>query len=235
MAYKPIIFSAPQSIPAIMDGRKTMTRRVVKGAYPYWRFETLDDCATITKIRANGDEYGIDVEGTWATFYDADGVIEFPMIKAPYQVGDVLWVKEAFRVDYLSNIVGTGRVHYKADDSYHDICFAPEQYDVMRRANKHGWRSPRYMPKAAARNFLLVTAVRVDRLQDILCGDMKREGCIPATVTGGQYEQWQREYFKPLWDSLNAKRDGGIYAWDKNPWVWVYTFKKIPKPEGWCA
>lgn len=81
------------------------------------------------------------------------------------------------------------------------------------------------MPKEIARIFLRVTDVRVERVQDITEQDAEREG-----VKSYDPMFSSKEEFAVLWDSLNAKRG---YGWDKNPWVWVYTFERIEKPEGW--
>ena len=168
---KPILFST-EMVRAILDGRKTMTRRVVKPQH--YR-------------------------------------------KPRYQTGDILWVRETWSVQEdlpYDNYV------YRSDygTTEHDS-FPPSMFK---------WRPSIHMPKEAARIFLCVTDVRVERVQDILCGDMKREGCIPETVTGGQYQQWHRDYWIPLWDSINDKRG---YPWSSNPWVWVYSFKRCDKPE----
>ena len=88
------------------------------------------------------------------------------------------------------------------------------------------------MPKEAARIFLLVTDVRVEKLQSITKEDGKREGvcglCYDAETGKEKYDM---TLFKVLWDGYNAKRG---YGWDTNPFVWVYTFERCDKPEGWC-
>ena len=91
------------------------------------------------------------------------------------------------------------------------------------------WHPSIHMPREAARLFLEVTDVRVERLQEILCGDMAAEGVIPQTVTGGQWQQWQHEYFRPFWDSIYSKRG---FGWEQNPWVLVIAFKRLGKGGG---
>jgi hypothetical protein len=93
------------------------------------------------------------------------------------------------------------------------------------------WKPSIFMPKAAARIFLRVTNVQVDRIQSIYMDDIQSEGVVPDGVVGGTVHQWRNDYWIPLWNSINAKRG---YGWDKNPWVWVYTFERVDKPEGWC-
>ena len=125
------------------------------------------------------------------------------------EVGDVLWVKETWcqsgqecnKPYYL----------YRADK-------APAVAQSMK------WKPSLFMPKVACRLFLLVTAVRWEALQEILCNDMLAEGCIPKGVTGGQWQQWQRDYFMPLWDSINTKPGA---TWRDNPQVKVITFDPI--------
>ncbi len=107
------------------------------------------------------------------------------------------------------------------------------------------------MPRAAARIFLRVTGVRAERVQDISAVDVRREGVsiplptdyAPQMDNNGCYignglsvkraeiikkhgKDCMDEYQK-LWDSINAKRDGGVYSWEKNPYVWVYEFERM--------
>jgi len=193
MAEKPILFNTEMVI-AILDGRKTMTRRAVK---PQPNGE----------IKANipYEFYGSKTE---RIFTDTKAYL------ARYSVGDVLWVRET----WADNIPGCPNgITYRADH------IDPKGDGP---ANPIKWKPSIHMPKSAARIWLTVTDVRVERLQEILCGDMKREGCIPATVTGGQYQQWQREYWIPLWDSTIKIQDISRYGWDANPWVWVISFER---------
>jgi hypothetical protein len=85
-----------------------------------------------------------------------------------------------------------------------------------------GWhkRPSIFMPKWAVRIWLEVVNLRVERLDDITVGDAHAEGMAGALSI---------EQYQDLWDSINAKRAGGIFAWAKNPWVWVVEFKKVEK------
>lgn len=142
-------------------------------------------------------------------------VNNFEWMKPPYQPGDILWVRETWAKISDWTIVDPevglpdGYI-YKADWG----CGVEHPR----------WRPNIHMPKEAARLFLEVAEIRVERLQEILCGDMMAEGVIPKTVTGGQWQQWQHEYFKPLWDSIYSKRG---FGWEQNPWVWVIKFKRL--------
>ena len=99
------------------------------------------------------------------------------------------------------------------------------------------------MPKAAARIFLCVTDVRVERVQDITVHDAALEGCdgkcmCPSTGCDCSLSIAERDYsveaFETLWDSTIKKADIPKYGWEANPWVWVYAFERVEKPEGWC-
>lgn len=202
----PILFNT-NMVRAILDNRKKVTRRLVKP-------------------QPNGT-----VDLHWEGFYKDD---EWILLKEPYRPGDILYVRETFRIDYLSNIIGTGRVHYKADGSFADIRFAPNRYDMMRRAQlKPGWRANENMPREAARIFLRVTDVRVERLQEINMFSILREGVVPVSIKGGDWEQWQNDYMKPAWDSTIKPADRERYGWAANPWVWVIKFERCEKPEDW--
>lgn len=204
---KPILFNT-EMVRAILDGRKTVTRRVVKpqpsGAHSV--IDSDDEERSFDLLCGNGGEGGVFLD--WAE-----------TIKAPFWPGDILWVRETFQVDYLSNIIGSGRVRYKAG-GYMDILFSSERYDMMRRAQKKpGWRPNENMPKEAARIFLRVTGVWVERLQD--CGNMqaKDEGCVSCSQ------------FARVWDSTIKPVDRQTYGWEANPWVWVIEFERISKEE----
>jgi len=187
MAEKPIFFNT-EMVQAILDGRKTMTRRVIK----------VDDAP---------DNWKASIAGTSIIRTDP-----YNVKLSRYAAGDRLWVRETWAYDDNSQYVYRTNYGSTEDDSFPPSVFK--------------WKPSIFMPRAAARIFLRVTDVRVERLQEILCGDMRREGCIPDTVTGGQYEQWQREYWIPLWDSTIKIQDISRYGWDANPWVWVISFER---------
>lgn len=188
---KPIIFSTPM-VQAILDGRKTMTRRVCRPLTKSYDCRLRRDETPYAWLNRNG--------------YDA-----------PYHPGDVLWVRETWHQNY------DGSIAYKAS--------APP--------NK-GWKPSIYMPREAARIFLRVTDVGVERVQDITDADAMAEGFegVPCDHPMGRYaceDCMNTGYREPptvgfaeLWDRLNAKRG---YGWDANPWVWVISFDRIEKPE----
>ena len=131
---------------------------------------------------------------------------EHEPIKPPYAIGDVLWVRESFQE------MQDGTFYYKADT---DNWTQP-------------WKPPIHMPRSAARIFLRVVSVRVERLQDISEEDARAEGANFKDGKNVGFEEKMRrsviERFVDLWNGLNAGRGLG---WEVNPWVWVVEFEEI--------
>lgn len=192
MTEKPIIFST-EMVRAIIEGRKTQTRRVIKGYGNIWYIGKLLGDWSLSQ-----PPYMEDGMLHWGLQVDVDERRTF-FIKPPYQPGDVLWVRETWAPETKQG-VPTGGYVYRASDS-------PEpDEDVLLK-----WKPSIFMPREAARIFLKVTNVRVERLQEITEEDALREGMLA------------RDHFPGYWDKLNAKRG---YGWYKNPWVWVIEFDK---------
>lgn len=215
MTTKPIIFNT-EMVKAILDGRKTQTRRVVKPQPPedeYFEGPYWYEPAIVNKqgeLEPGNPVFGISsTDGEWG-------------IKSPYKPGDILYVRET----WAKRIHSDNRYYYKADNNLGAI--------FNREDDK--WRSPIFMPREAARLFLKVTSVKVERLQDITEEDARSEGCIDYHDKMGdgkfedviEFDLTARDAFSYLWDTLNAKRG---YGWDANPWVWVIEFERI-KSEG---
>ena len=193
---KPILFST-EMVRAILDGRKTMTRRVIKDK-------------DIT------NNFDIDVDGSVYAYIDQETGDSYPPTAiAKYQVGDILWVRETWSKDENGEYVYRANYGTTEDDS-----FPPSMFK---------WKPSIHMPREAARIFLRVTNVRVERLQEITPKDAWEEGCrignfFPWEKHIPELQQQCRDIlFKSLWDGLNAKRG---YGWDINPWVWVYEFER---------
>jgi len=127
--------------------------------------------------------------------------------KAPYQPGDVLYVRETWSE-------WTGGYLYKV---------WPEGIAQPGAFPRERWHPSIHMPKKAARIWLKVTDVRVERLQEITDEQAEREGCYDYTSTANG--------FCHIWDSTLKKTDLGRYGWDANPWVWVIEFEKCEDPE----
>lgn len=155
-------------------------------------------------------------------------VNEFHFIKVPICPGDILYVRETW-----ANLLypdGHTRYVYKATDTYP---FGEKTVLQFR------WHPSIHMPYEAARIFLRVTDVRVERLQDITPEQAVKEGVIgPENRPYIQYErvgqlEWyaRNRLFPPLWDSTINPADRALYSWDANPWVWVIEFERCEKPE----
>lgn len=220
VAIKPMLFNT-EMVQAILEGRKTVTRRVIK-PQPESRLILMgpDSC--------------------WPGYFAIQGTEK--VVRPPFCAGDVIWVRETFQVDYLSNIIGSGRVRYKTDGVYQDVSFAPERHEIMRNAQKKsGWRPNENMPKEAARIFLRVTDVRAERLQEITAEGALDEGTnvefpepkpsyISLAYTEMRLKPAARQSFANLWDSTIKPADRPNYGWEANPYVWVIEFERCEKP-----
>jgi hypothetical protein len=149
---------------------------------------------------------------------------------AMYQPGDILYVRETWH-KYIKR-VGKGESCHLAEFYGYKASIANSE-----DANEP-WKSPACMPKEAARIWLRVTDVRVERLQEITVDGCHREGINIETsaVTDGETlnrkHDFSLEKFETLWDSTVKKSDIDRYGWDANPWVWVIEFERCEKPEG---
>jgi len=217
MKERPILFKTDM-VRAILDGRKTQTRRVIKEFIGNGRISFYGDrCRFTPKARGLGDEMKsrdpADIE-----------------VKCPYgQPSELLWVRETF-VKFIPRH-WPPKYGYKADMPRKRGAW--EESEQARKDLGYKWTSPRFMPREASRILLEITDIRVERVQEIDNHESWREG-IPALEfwpedmksynpqRHGYLEA--RDVFAHLWDSINAKRE---YSWESNPWVWVITFKKI--------
>ena len=208
MADRPIIFSAP-IVRALLDGRKTQTRRVLKPQPP-------------PSARYAGVRFATGLPDCW--FFNPPFAV-----REVYAVGDRLWVREAWCTNFLIS-GGSERTpagcHYRADGK-HVIVDDGDGYAVLNKngTEKSPWRPSIHMPRWASRLTLTVTDVRVQRLQEISEEDAWAEGlewAAPTWGVKGLAESWNgdpRLAFAALWNSLH-----GPAAWDANPWVAAITF-----------
>lgn len=210
MADRPILFSAPM-VRAILDGRKTQTRRIVKpGRDPYVGCQ-MAPCEIAGDI--NNGNFAI----------------------APYgQPGDRLWVREPFCPIYPQD------PHYNGGQPIaYDYAATYQHGDRIGDyiGERKVWKRSIRMPRAASRITLEITAVRVERLHDISYEDALAEGVFdarPLLEIGQSPEtsetpdeisrrrRWPQREYAILWDTIN-----GPQSWDKNPLVWVIDFKRI--------
>ena len=136
----------------------------------------------------------------------------------PICPGDILYVRETWHKSPL-------RYMYRADYSDTEKFYRDGKEIEMK------WHPSRHMPKEAARIWIKVTDVRVERLQDITIDDIRGEGLSSVAVHAGDMEIALEEW-KRLWNSTIKKPDIDCYGWDASPWVWVIEFERCEKPEG---
>lgn len=208
---KPILFNT-EMVRAIQNGTKTVTRRVIKfdTAYP-------------NAVRLVENPVGL--------------MTASKIIRPPYQTGDILYVREAWNKGYFEN----------SDSEYSNECWFEEASvqdgDYLKALTTYvyradfkwqdeinlgmKWHPSIHMPKEAARIFLRVTDVKVERLQNITEEQAKAEGIDTNNKTLSARCIFQYH----LWNSTINKSDLDKYGWDANPWVWVIEFKRISKEE----
>ena len=222
MAIKPILFNkqiSAEMVRAILDGKKTCTRRLVK-----------HDVESI--LNSPYHKKHPEVE---------DRQIISKLCQPSYQPGDILYVRETWcglPVNEAGHMRGHTIYYYKADG------------ELRPKGWRCTWHPSIHMPKEAARIWLKVTDVRVERLQEMKPVDVIKEGAYPdcwdCLNTYGesgsqccygteeecsQCDEVMMEWEK-LWNSTIKKSDIDRYGWDANPWVWVIEFERCDKPEG---
>nr|DAE90832.1 MAG TPA: hypothetical protein [Caudoviricetes sp.] len=216
MAIKPILFNT-EMVRAILDGRKSCTRRINKDANDY--------------VVPDMDFYDSD-KRTYAVHNYADkehtDKLSIAERTCPICPSDILYVRESY------SELSFGYV-YKADG---------ENIDHLGNVIK--WHPSIHMPKEAARIWLKVTDVRVERLQEITEEQACMEGTDPWDEVCYENNGWHPTFSDPdsggdpnmvdgfhkLWNSTIKKSDINRYGWNANPWVWVIEFERCEKPEG---
>ena len=233
---KPILFNTDM-VRATLKDRKTETRRLVKPIPPEnARLELVGD-------RRHAMDLSIEIPGP------NDRRIYTP----PYLLGDILYVRETWSTKLSNECYAqpchTGRCPYESCESATGPCF-PEEYIYKATDNlpSYGgkWHPSIHMPAEAARIFLRVTDLRVERLQEITDEGAEHEGICGYYVGMGEsaysrYSNWNeaknhlydfpRGAFADLWTHTLKPTDIGKYGWAANPWVWVISFKRCEKPE----
>jgi len=200
MKERPIPFSGDM-VQAILEGRKTMTRRPLKPQPPVWERPKGD--YSIMEFREYGKDSG---NFRWLG-------AGLPCLKSPYnrvwrcpygQPGDRLWVRETW-----AKQLGSQLFQYKASN------------DQLHGLNK--WKSPLFMPRWASRITLEIVKVRVERLQEITERDAVCEGMDGHCPLDKMTWNTPREQFIKLWNFLYIKKPD--LQWQANPWVWMIEFK----------
>ena len=228
----PIIFSAPM-VRAILEGRKTVTRRIVtvlwrgsRRALPYEPYfveedgNLLVDCSEVADSHGNGD---------YREFSTC--------MPSPYgRAGDRLWVREKWSAIHVSVDPETGKgddlwaaktIPASTEDGWWTPVYAASDNDASMCTELRGfqWHPSIHMPRWASRITLEVVSVRIERLQAITREDAIAEGCglgvMPLDYANGG--KTAREVFAELWDQINVKRA----TWASNPCCWVISFRRV--------
>lgn len=208
MSMKQILFNT-EMVLAILDERKTCTRRKIPT-------DIVDHC-------------DVETDGSLLSYENHYGDFIKPEKLCQYYPGDVLYVRETWH-KYLKR-VGTGEnCHLHEFFGYRASIANSEDAEEP-------WKPSIHMPKEAARIFLRVTNVRVERLQDITEAGAKAEGAIDNRgfihSPDNEYDRIHtaKENFIGIWNSTIKKSDLDFYGWDANPYVWVIEFERCDKPE----
>lgn len=208
MTEHPIIMQG-ESVRAIIAGRKTMTRRVIRPQPPDWFVRGREP------FEVAPGRWGFAAPGPVRACHSED------TLRCPYgAAGDRLWVRERWAAQHEADhlrpremVPQEIRIHYAATEDRGGLL----------------WRSPLYMPRWASRLALEVVGVRVERVQDISAEDCIAEG-LSTTLREHDAVCDLRAAFADLWDRVNGKRPG--CAWADSAWVWVVTFRRLDAKEG---
>jgi hypothetical protein len=232
-----------EMVKAILEGRKTVTRRVVKP-------------------QPEGRPVPMTKDSCWPGYFAIQGTEK--VVRLPYQPGDILWVRETWRIQSAHRFEADAKIEYKSGGPMGKVKFkCRSDYDRFiwnQPVGEGKWKPSIHMPKEAARIFLRVTDVRAERLQEIsskgalfegvpnewtmspvYCPHCKGDGLIGTNhpVTLGHMDvdcpccKNAVTRFSNLWNSTIKPADIPTYGWGANPYVWVIEFECCEKPEGW--
>lgn len=252
MSVKPILFNT-EMVRAILDGRKTCTRRVIKPQPDEKHIYPLGYVTDSTEKKNVGCfGFGID---------EYSGSVQYA--KQPYHPGDILYVRETWQCWRAHRYEATADIRFRAGGDDVRLQFANGSTDSIDRydfdtfvhkwfSHNGEWKPSLFMPKEAARIWLKVTDVRVERLQEIDEDGVWDEGfkfkppCLTRVSADGHTceldgpcmssikycDMTMGELFgRELWNRTIKKSDLDRYGWDANPWVWVVEFERCEKPE----
>lgn len=220
---KPILFNT-EMVRAILDGRKTVTRRVVKP-----QPDRVYSGGNV-ELRCHTDGPH---KGEWHCYRELpplDKVVNSPwggQIRPPFQAGDTLYVRETWA--YVSDWINVDPDVGILDGYIYKVDWDAEECEHPR------WRPSIHMPKEAARIFLRVTDVRARRLRDMTNEDAEREGALTderltieeeAGLVGLPTSTLCEYFGRHIWDRTIKEKDVPLYGWEANPWVWVIKFER---------
>lgn len=208
MRERGMIFNA-EMVRALLDGRKTQTRRVL----------TPRQLGLIELAAIGGECYPLDSEQQHANSQS------YYRQLCPFgDVGDRLWVREAFRVHSKATDVAT--LVYRASErqSWTQQTRRVPISECNKPVSPEAWTPSLHMPRWASRITLEITGVRVERLSSMTEEDARAEGCMGGhdSIPGYMYSATPHEHFHHLWTSIY-----GEDSWQVNPWVWVVEFKRV--------
>ena len=216
---KPILFNT-EMVKAILDGRKTQTRRVI----PLKNNDLIFTGFVVSSTAKNR-------EGYCAFGKNKEQDLEF--IKPKYKVGDILYVRETFLIgEYGDCYNGEGTDDSTIIEQYStskDVIYYADAIDIVDYYSLYGadkpiWKPSIHMPKKYARIFLKVTNVRVERLQDISVRDIEKESGWRREIYS--YSNKNKAFLRDYCDFWNSTAKDG-YKWEDNPYVFVYEFERI--------
>jgi hypothetical protein len=217
MSIKPILFNT-ETVQAILDGRKSCTRRIVKpqqfvGMLP-------DKCKN--KVPK---EFLKEKKFMFKPYCDMTDIeLINTAYKAPYQPGDILYVRETWHK--YNKRVGKGKSCHMEEFYGYKASIANSE-----DANEP-WKPSIHMKKKAARIWLKVTDVRAERLQEITAESALLEGTDKYIHLNGKFDKNAiLTSFMGIWNSTIKKSDFDRYGWDTNPYVWVIEFERCEKPK----
>ena len=224
---KGILFTA-ESIQAIIEGRKTQTRRVIKHpAVPNGDIVSFQEFVNVPEC----NDHWTPNAGYYALLRcNANQDFSTTYFRCPYHIGETVYIKEAhYRYGYWAKngLTKTGRQMwsfrpllelftrgYSSVEDTLRYCDSPPDEVKPNSYRKEGWykRSPLFLPEVFARHFIVIEQVRAERVQEISRNDVEAEGCSNAVNND--------VFFPTLWDTINPK-----YPWESNCWVFPYTFR----------
>lgn len=211
MKEKPILFNT-EMVKAVLEGRKTQTRRVIKNA-----------CDIIQDWDDKDKSYGPYFEDKYGDHHKTVEV-------CPYgQIGDKLWVRETFTHyrGFGEDVKPGAPIIYKADkDNCGQYPAIVDGKDCL-VSQKMLWNASIFMPKSACRIWMEITDIRVERVRDITPEEITKEGVVSDITNpamGKRHLNRLKILWTNLWNSINEKRG---YSWESNPWVWVVEFKRV--------
>ena len=215
MAIKPILFNT-EMVRAILEGKKTCTRRLVK-----------HDVESI--LNSPYHKKHPEVE---------DRQIISKLCQQPYQPGDILYVRETFAWSPCWDCgldTEPGGCSNETDKIYKEKEYGCYMYRASCEDNEYPsadtWHPSIHMPKKAARIWLKVTDVRVERLQEITSQGAWKEGARCSCLYPVPDCAGNKTAFIEIWNSTIKKPDLDRYGWNANPWVWVIEFERCEKPQ----